>query len=452
MSNDQDDFWGDDPKWDTDPSGALPTRGNTGAAIKSWWSSLLGAGAGASAHRSHGSSSGSDTPADELAADPYDLVGIGASDDVASDDVVSDDGAAATMAADINATTEIPVVRAGGEQADWDAAWDSADDRGSAPVDPLLARMGALAIVVTLLVPIGLSMRSGGGDDLIESAVATESSAVTSPTVVVTVEAEPVATAESSTEETSAAPAADSTAAPAAVAEPASSTASETSAAEAPAEATAERSGGDETLDTSAAAGEAADRVERPCPIEYEVVQGDFWIRLAGASDVPLDDLLSVNGASTRSPLFPGETICLPAGATIPPPPVATTTAPTTTAAPTTTTTAATTTTSTTTTTTAPPTTTPAGPEAIKQLIRDIWPDELEDKALEVAYRESRYVPTADNNFCCYGLFQIYWNVHRSWLGEVGVNSVQDLFDPELNTRAAYALYQRAGGWGPWGG
>ena len=281
MSNDQDDFWGDDPKWDTDPSGALPTRGNTGAAIKSWWSSLLGAGAGASAHRSHGSSSGSDTPADELAADPYDLVGIGASDDVASDDVVSDDGAAATMAADINATTEIPVVRAGGEQADWDAAWDSADDRGSAPVDPLLARMGALAIVVTLLVPIGLSMRSGGGDDLIESAVATESSAVTSPTVVVTVEAEPVATAESSTEETSAAPAADSTAAPAAVAEPASSTASETSAAEAPAEATAERSGGDETLDTSAAAGEAADRVERPCPIEYEVVQGDFWIRLA---------------------------------------------------------------------------------------------------------------------------------------------------------------------------
>ena len=104
--------------------------------------------------------------------------------------------------------------------------------------------------------------------------------------------------------------------------------------------------------------------------------------------------------------------------------------------------------------TTAAPTTTfapsPAGPEEVKQIIRDVWPDELEERALEIAFRESRYVPTA-NNFCCYGIFQIYFSVHKSWLGDIGITNDQQLYDPAANARAAYALYQRAGGWGPWG-
>ena len=58
-------------------------------------------------------------------------------------------------------------------------------------------------------------------------------------------------------------------------------------------------------------------------------------------------------------------------------------------------------------------------------------------------------MPTA-KNFCCYGLFQIYWNVHKSWLADIGITSDQQLYDPATNARAAYALYQRAGGWGPW--
>ncbi len=78
-----------------------------------------------------------------------------------------------------------------------------------------------------------------------------------------------------------------------------------------------------------------------------------------------------------------------------------------------------------------------------------MWPDELEERALEIAFRESRFVPTARNS-CCYGIFQIYWSVHRSWLADIGITSDQQLYDPATNARAAYALYQRAGGWGPW--
>jgi hypothetical protein len=85
----------------------------------------------------------------------------------------------------------------------------------------------------------------------------------------------------------------------------------------------------------------------------------------------------------------------------------------------------------------------------VKQIIRDVWPDELEERAIKIAHRESRFVPTA-KNYCCYGLFQIYWTVHRSWLDDIGITHDQQLYDPATNARAAYALYQRAGGWAPW--
>ena len=78
-----------------------------------------------------------------------------------------------------------------------------------------------------------------------------------------------------------------------------------------------------------------------------------------------------------------------------------------------------------------------------------MWPDHLEERALQIAWRESNWQPGV-HNYCCYGLFQIYYSVHSSWLPSVGVNSADDLFDPVLNAKAAYALYQRAGGWGPW--
>jgi len=87
-----------------------------------------------------------------------------------------------------------------------------------------------------------------------------------------------------------------------------------------------------------------------------------------------------------------------------------------------------------------------ADPETI---IRDVWPDDLEDHAIQIATRESRLQPDV-RNACCFGLFQINWSAHHSWLaGEMGVSSASQLLDPAVNARAALALYQRDG-WRPW--
>ncbi|HSH11203.1 MAG TPA: transglycosylase SLT domain-containing protein [Ilumatobacter sp.] len=85
-------------------------------------------------------------------------------------------------------------------------------------------------------------------------------------------------------------------------------------------------------------------------------------------------------------------------------------------------------------------------------MIREIWPDELEERALQIAWRESNYQPGVYNGWCCYGVFQIYWTVHRSWLDDYGITSSNDLLDARKNIQAAYGLYQRSGGFGPWGG
>lgn len=83
-----------------------------------------------------------------------------------------------------------------------------------------------------------------------------------------------------------------------------------------------------------------------------------------------------------------------------------------------------------------------------EQIIRDVWPDDSEPQALAIAYRESRFVP-AVRNACCWGLFQIHWTAHRSWLAGMGVTSPAQLLDPETNARVALALFTAAG-WGPW--
>ena len=346
-------------------------------------------------------------------------------------------------------------------------------------IDPLLIRIGAVAVVTTLLVPLMIGLTSGSDDG---DTVASGSTPPVPTLVTPATEPAPVATDPSTLDPESLPPAVPVNPAPAssaaaetttAVAE-SSSTSTTSEAAEievasddATAPAVAETAASnaaeptdDATVEAPATAGDDADRIQN-CAIDYDVVAGDFWLRLAEGAGVPLAELLEVNGATTDTPLYPGATICLPAGSSTPPPPAPSTTdaptttqAPTTTAAPTTTV-APTTTPATTPATTAAPTTpntpatSPAGPEDVKQIIRDVWPDELEERALEIAFRESRYVPTA-KNFCCYGLFQIYWNVHKSWLADIGITDDQQLFDPATNARAAYALYQRAGGWAPW--
>lgn len=197
------------------------------------------------------------------------------------------------------------------------------------------------------------------------------------------------------------------------------------------------------------------------CPQRYDVVAGDSWSGIATAYGLGLGELLGLNGASASTPLYPGGEICLPAGAqrrvttTAAP---ATTKAPSTTKAPPTTKAPAPATTkppaATVPATAAPATTVPSrgySNEEIEAIIRSVWPDDLEEKALKVAWRESTYRPTVRNS-CCYGLFQVHWNAHKSWLDDWGITSASQLYDPTLNAQVAVAIYERAGGWSPWGG
>ena len=147
------------------------------------------------------------------------------------------------------------------------------------------------------------------------------------------------------------------------------------------------------------------------------------------------------NLAGLDTPIFPGDEICLPAGCDGPRAagrdhgPAGDRRAddgsapPTTTVKPTTT-------------TQAPPPA-PASTAQVQALIREIWPDELEERALQIAWRESNYKATAFNGSCCYGVFQINWSSHKSWLAGYGITSTNDLLDARKNITAAYAIYQR---------
>lgn len=207
---------------------------------------------------------------------------------------------------------------------------------------------------------------------------------------------------------------------------------------------------------------QSADRA--PCALTYTVVRNDAWSTIAGRARVSMKSLLAVNVATTATLLLPGKTICLPTGAVAPGPPATTapvtkspsTAAPTTTQPKPTTTKAPTPTTTPTTTpaTTAPPVTQPPPPvntytrEQVAQIIRDVWPDDLEDEAIRIATRESNLIPTVRNS-CCYGLFQIYYSAHRTWLATMGITTAAQLYDPRVNATAALALYNNSG-WAPW--
>jgi hypothetical protein len=101
----------------------------------------------------------------------------------------------------------------------------------------------------------------------------------------------------------------------------------------------------------------------------------------------------------------------------------------------------------TTTTTTKPPVT--YTQDQVVAIIRSVWPADLQDQALAIAWRESNYQPRA-KNFCCFGLFQINAAANAASLRALGATA-NDLFDPLVNARVAYYMYQRSG-WAPWGG
>jgi len=281
-------------------------------------------------------------------------------------------------------------------------------------LDPLARRLASLVAMIVLAVPVALALRSGSaeGESLrpaitqpVGSVAVSESAAVSAVAPSIAPVTEPVATV------------------PVEPGPPSSSAAAAT------------------PVVTPAATRPPA--TTRPaCVLTYVVVKGDSWSRIGAKVGVSTGAMLSANNATARTLLLPGMTVCLPAGAT------PTTAAPATTAPrPVTTTTVK----------PAPATTAPPTPrptytaEQIIQLIRDVWPDHLEQRAIEIAYRESRYNPYAVNS-CCYGVFQINYNAHKGWLPQIGVTSAAQLFDPRVNVYAAYVIYQRSGSFAPWGG
>ena len=80
----------------------------------------------------------------------------------------------------------------------------------------------------------------------------------------------------------------------------------------------------------------------------------------------------------------------------------------------------------------------------VETIIRSVFPADQADEAVRVATRESHLVPTV-RNWCCYGLFQIYFKANKTTLAAIGITSAEQLFDPTLNAEAAYLLLPAIG-------
>ncbi len=152
------------------------------------------------------------------------------------------------------------------------------------------------------------------------------------------------------------------------------------------------------------------------CANEYRAQSGDSWWSIAEKHGLALKRVLSINKATPESKILVGDVVCVARRAI------------------------------------QTPQTKKFTRGQIIQIIRDEWPDELEERAIQIAFRESKFNPRAIGipNDCCFGLFQIYYRWHKGWLPEVGVSSSVQLLDPRLNARAAYKMFQRNNGWGPW--
>jgi LysM repeat protein len=159
------------------------------------------------------------------------------------------------------------------------------------------------------------------------------------------------------------------------------------------------------------------------CAKTYTAVPNDSWNRIATKVKVKMSLLLQVNKATASTLLLIGDVICLPKSAI----------------------------------TKAPATSglklkAPAKRYSVKQstaIIREIWPDKLENRAIAIAKRES-HLNAAAWNSCCVGLFQINWQSHKSWLVGIGITSAQQLLDARVNAKAGYAIYKRSNSWGAW--
>ena len=162
------------------------------------------------------------------------------------------------------------------------------------------------------------------------------------------------------------------------------------------------------------ASADACERVHRAKP-------NDSWTRIAARFSVSLRTLYTLNSAKESTPIFIGDRICLPAEPVDP--------------------------------AVARAETITYARRDVVNIIREVWPDDQEENALFVAQRESKLRPGAvgGTGKCCYGLFQIYYRVHKEWLAGIGVTEAAQLLDPRVSAEAALELYRRNGSsWRPW--
>ena len=78
-----------------------------------------------------------------------------------------------------------------------------------------------------------------------------------------------------------------------------------------------------------------------------------------------------------------------------------------------------------------------------------MWPDELEERALTIARRESSLRPEVHNGTAATGCSPIHFQANRTFLATLGITAADQLRDARTNATAAYAMYQRSG-WTPW--
>jgi LysM repeat protein len=170
----------------------------------------------------------------------------------------------------------------------------------------------------------------------------------------------------------------------------------------------------------------SAASVSAACARPYKAVKNDSWSRIADKTGVSVQALLKANDASTKSMILIGDTLCLPKGTTWKKPSTQASGL-----------------------RNLPAPSTRYSTKQAAAVIREVFPDHLENKAISLAKRESKLTATS-YTWCCVGLFQINWWAHKSWLKTMGVTKASQLLDARVNARAAYAVYKRSGGWSPW--
>ena len=99
----------------------------------------------------------------------------------------------------------------------------------------------------------------------------------------------------------------------------------------------------------------ATSSVLAACTPTYVVQRGDSWWSIAAKNDTTLTALLRLNGAKKSTTIQPKDALCVPVAQATP--------------------------------------TTTYTPKEVIQIIREVWPDELEERAIAIARRESKLNP-----------------------------------------------------------